>query len=148
MGRFKIFMGRFGFGHGAFCAVPGGAASPLPDSPPHGQRGRCPSHLFTPHPLLPAHLYRVRLRGGVRVAAGVVGGLVRLRDDGDAGNAEGIHAHRLRLVARRQRRASAREAHNAAADRAEQYGANCRPKLAHQLFPVYFQFHDVFPFVW
>ena len=24
---------------------PGGAASPLPDSSPHGQRGRCPSHV-------------------------------------------------------------------------------------------------------
>ena len=36
--------------------------------------------------------------------------------------------------------------HLAAADRAEQDGANCRPKLARQLFPVYFQFHDVFPF--
>ena len=29
---------------GRFTAVLGGAASPLPDSPPHGQRGRCPSH--------------------------------------------------------------------------------------------------------
>jgi hypothetical protein len=25
--------------------APGGAASPLPDSPPHGQRGRCPSRV-------------------------------------------------------------------------------------------------------
>ena len=30
---------------GRFAAVPGGAASPLPDSPPHGQRGRCPSRV-------------------------------------------------------------------------------------------------------
>ena len=67
-----------------------------------GQRGRCPSHLFTPHHLFPAHLHRVRLRGGIRVAAGVVGGLVGLRYHGDAGNAEGIHAHRLRLVAWRE----------------------------------------------
>ena len=28
---------------GRFAAGPGGAASPLPDSPPNGQRGRCPS---------------------------------------------------------------------------------------------------------
>ena len=59
---------------------------------------------------------------------------MRLRYDGDAGDAEGIHAHRLRLVAWRQRRASAREAHNAAAYRAEQHGTNRRPKLTRQLF--------------
>jgi len=81
---------------GRFAASPGGAVSPLLAI------RRCPSHLFTPHPLLPAHLHRVRLRGGVRVAAGVVGGLAGLRDHGDAGNAEGIHAHRLRLVAWRE----------------------------------------------
>ena len=87
MGRFDFFMGRFGFGHGAFCRLTGRGSVPAArDSPPHGQRGRCPSNLFTTHPLLPAHLHRVRLRGGVRVAAGVVGGLVGLRYHGDAGN--------------------------------------------------------------
>ena len=129
-------MGRFGFGHVAFCRCTG-RLNPAQSSQskfqetivprvllvPHvplchlqsakhkglweGQRPRCPIrrcpfHLFTPHPLLPAHLHRVRLRGGVRVAAGVVGGLAGLRDHGDAGNAEGIHAHRLRLVAWRE----------------------------------------------
>ena len=39
------------------------------------------------------------------------------------------------------------EAHNAAAYCAEQHGANRRPKLARQLFPVYFQFHVLFPFL-
>ena len=38
---------------------------------------------------------RVRLRGGVRVATGVVGGLPRFGDDGDAENAERIDAHRV-----------------------------------------------------
>ena len=81
------------------------------------------------------------MRGGVRVAAGVVGGLPRFGDDGDAGNAERIDAHRLRLVAWCHRRAAARKAHDAAAESAEEDGLYCRPELAHQFFPGDFQFH-------
>jgi len=44
MGRFEIFMGRFGFGHGAFYRRTGrGSVLAARDSPPHWQRGRCPS---------------------------------------------------------------------------------------------------------
>ena len=46
MGRFEFFMGRFGFGHGAFCRLTGRGSVPAArDSPPYGQRGRCPSRV-------------------------------------------------------------------------------------------------------
>ena len=54
MGRFDFVMGRFAVG-------PGGAASPLPDSLLHGQRGRCPSLLFSFY----ADGVRVEFRGGL-----------------------------------------------------------------------------------
>ena len=81
------------------------------------------------------------MRGGVQVAAGVVGGLPRFGDDGDAGNAERVDAHRLRFVARGHRRAAARKAHDAAADCAQKDGLYCRPELAGKFFPVDLQFH-------
>ena len=50
MGRFEFFMGRFGFGHGAFCRLTGRGSVPAArDSPLYreGQRPRCPIRRHT-----------------------------------------------------------------------------------------------------
>ena len=68
-------------------------------------------------------LYRL-----VLVIALVVGDLLGLGDYRDAGDADRVEAHALRLRAGRERRAAVREGDDAAADRAEQDGLHRRPQ--------------------
>ena len=80
------------------------------------------------------------MRGGVRVAAGVVGRLPRFGDDGYAGNPERVDAHRLRFVAWSHRRAAARKAHDAAADSAEEDGLIAAQSWRASSFQLIFSF--------
>ena len=74
--------------------------------------------------------------------------LCGLGDDGDAGHADRVHAHRLRLRARRHRRAAVREGDHAPADRAQQHRLHRVPQRLSKRLPVDLQFHFLTFLAW